>query len=93
MKRRDLLAHLAANGCQLVREGARHSWWHSPVTGKRSAIPRHTEVKTIWHAKSAATSVSRNQSGSDARGLHAGARSKTRQVVPKILDVLLVQRA
>ena len=44
MKRRDLLAHLTANGCQLVREGARHSWWHSRATGKRSAIPRHTEV-------------------------------------------------
>ncbi len=44
MKRRDLLAHLTANGCQLLREGARHSWWHGLATGKRSAIPRHTEV-------------------------------------------------
>lgn len=44
MKRRDLLAHLTVNGCRIVREGARHSWWQSAVTGKRSAIPRHTEV-------------------------------------------------
>jgi mRNA interferase HicA len=44
MKRRDLLAHLTANGCQLLREGARHSWWQSLSTGNRSAIPRHTEV-------------------------------------------------
>ncbi len=44
MKRRDLLAHLTAQGCTLLREGARHSWWHSPNTGKRSAVPRHTEV-------------------------------------------------
>jgi mRNA interferase HicA len=44
MKRRDLLRHLMAHGCQLLREGARHSWWHHSITGKRSAIPRHSEI-------------------------------------------------
>jgi mRNA interferase HicA len=44
MKRRDLLRHLTTHGCQLLREGARHSWWHNPASGKRSAVPRHTEV-------------------------------------------------
>ena len=44
MKRRDLLQHLSANGCQLLREGARHSWWHHPILGKRSAVPRHNEI-------------------------------------------------
>ena len=44
MKRRDLVQHLTAQDCQLLREGARHSWWHHTVTGKRSAIPRHTEI-------------------------------------------------
>jgi mRNA interferase HicA len=44
MKRRDLLKHLTAFGCQLLREGARHSWWHHTTSGKRSAIPRHTEI-------------------------------------------------
>lgn len=44
MKRRDLLSHLSHQGCQLLREGAKHSWWHHPLSGKRSAIPRHTEV-------------------------------------------------
>ncbi len=44
MKRRDLLSHLAHFGCELLREGARHSWWHNPSSGKRSAIPRHNEV-------------------------------------------------
>jgi mRNA interferase HicA len=43
MKRRDLLAHLAAHGCTLLREGARHSWWHNVALNKRSAVPRHTE--------------------------------------------------
>jgi len=44
MKRRDLVHHLTAQDCQLLREGARHSWWHHTITGKRSAIPRHTEI-------------------------------------------------
>ena len=44
MKRRDLVQHLTAQDCQLLREGARHSWWHHTITGKRSAIPRHTEI-------------------------------------------------
>lgn len=44
MKRRDLLAHLTALGCSLLREGARHSWWQHASLNKRSAIPRHSEV-------------------------------------------------
>lgn len=45
MKRRALLGHLRKNGCELVREGARHSLWRNADTGERSAIPRHTEIK------------------------------------------------
>ena len=44
MKRRDLLRHLTALGCALLREGARHSWWHHTTTERRSAIPRHSEI-------------------------------------------------
>ncbi len=44
MKRGDLLRHLLAHGCELLREGARHSWWHNPNQNKRSAIPRHIEI-------------------------------------------------
>lgn len=44
MKRRDLLRHLTTHGCALLREGGKHSWWHNPTLGKRSAVPRHTEV-------------------------------------------------
>lgn len=44
MKRSDLLRHLRASGCELLREGGRHSWWHNPSQNKRSAIPRHTEI-------------------------------------------------
>ena len=44
MKRAALLAHLRAHGCELLREGARHSWWHNAALNTRSAIPRHNEV-------------------------------------------------
>jgi len=29
---------------RLLREGARHSWWHHPSLNTRSAVPRHTEI-------------------------------------------------
>ncbi|RLE36264.1 MAG: addiction module toxin, HicA family [Acidobacteria bacterium] len=51
MKRRELLRHLRRQGCELLREGSRHSWWHNPQQNRRSAIPRHTEIKNILAAK------------------------------------------
>ncbi len=51
MKRRDLLAHLSRHGCNLVREGGNHSWWENPASGKRSAIPRHSEISDILAKK------------------------------------------
>jgi len=51
MKRRALIAHLTAQGCHLVREGAKHSWWGNPANGRRSAVPRHTEVGDILTRK------------------------------------------
>jgi len=45
MKRRELIAHLQQQGCLLLREGANHSIWHNPETGRREAIPRHVEIK------------------------------------------------
>jgi mRNA interferase HicA len=44
MKREALLRHLRRHGCQLLREGGRHSWWHNPMQNKRSAVPRHKEI-------------------------------------------------
>jgi mRNA interferase HicA len=35
----------------MLREGARHSWWHNPVQNKRSAIPRHKEIRDILALK------------------------------------------
>lgn len=47
MKRSELIRYLTAQGCELLREGGRHSWWHNPEQNKRSAIPRHSEIKDI----------------------------------------------
>jgi mRNA interferase HicA len=45
MKRRKLVAHLREHGCKLLGEGANHSIWQNPVTGRKEAIPRHPELK------------------------------------------------
>ncbi len=44
MKRQSLLRHLRKYGCYLKREGAAHSLWCNPQTGKVEAVPRHTEI-------------------------------------------------
>ena len=45
MKRTEFLQHLRKNGCELLREGRRHSWWYNPGQNRRSAVPRHTEIE------------------------------------------------
>jgi len=47
MKRYKLPKHLRTPGCELLREGAKHSWWYNPALNKISAIPRHSEIKDI----------------------------------------------
>jgi mRNA interferase HicA len=44
VKRRRFIAHLKQHGCELVREGAKHSWWSNLETSARSAVPRHNEL-------------------------------------------------
>ena len=44
MKRRDLLRHLEAYGYKKVREGAKHTIYRNPATGRSTTVPRHTEV-------------------------------------------------
>ncbi|MCC7452487.1 MAG: type II toxin-antitoxin system HicA family toxin [Anaerolineae bacterium] len=51
MKRVVLVKHLQQHGCQLLREGSRHSWWHNPVLNTRSAVPRHNEISDILARK------------------------------------------
>jgi mRNA interferase HicA len=51
MKRADLLKYLRAQGCELLREGSRHSWWNNPELNKRSAVPRHNEISDVLARK------------------------------------------
>ncbi|MFY9609647.1 MAG: type II toxin-antitoxin system HicA family toxin [Blastocatellia bacterium] len=51
MKRRELIQHLCSNGCELIREGARHSWWRNRSSNRRSAVPRHTEISDVLARK------------------------------------------
>lgn len=44
MKRRELLKHLRASGCELLREGRRHTIYWNPLTRRASSVPRHSEV-------------------------------------------------
>jgi predicted RNA binding protein YcfA (HicA-like mRNA interferase family) len=44
MKRKVLVRHLQAHGCQLLREGGRHAMYWNPASGKTSSVPRHTEI-------------------------------------------------
>ncbi len=44
MKRHELITYLRSQGCELLREGGRHSWWQNQALNKRSSVPRHTEI-------------------------------------------------
>ncbi|MCX6271807.1 MAG: type II toxin-antitoxin system HicA family toxin [Bacteroidetes bacterium] len=51
MKRSLLIHHLEEQGCFFSREGAKHSIYKNPVNGKKSTIPRHTEIINILAQK------------------------------------------
>jgi predicted RNA binding protein YcfA (HicA-like mRNA interferase family) len=44
MKRKDLIKHLSKYGCELLREGGKHSVFVNRKAGKTSTIPRHREI-------------------------------------------------
>ncbi|RKZ36205.1 MAG: addiction module toxin, HicA family [Gammaproteobacteria bacterium] len=45
MKRNHLIKDLLKQGCELLREGGRHSIWKNRQTGDMTAVPRHNEIK------------------------------------------------
>jgi len=51
MKRRDLIRHLVAHGCELLREGGSHSVFWNPPRGLTSTVPRHREVNDFLARK------------------------------------------
>jgi predicted RNA binding protein YcfA (HicA-like mRNA interferase family) len=44
VKRIDLVRHLDAHGCRLLREGANHFVYVNPAAHKTSTVPRHREI-------------------------------------------------
>ena len=44
MKRRALLDHLKAHGCEFLREGSRHTMYVNRAASRSSAVPRHAEI-------------------------------------------------
>ena len=44
MKRADLVRHLEAHGCQLLREGSNHTVYVNRAARRTSTVPRHREI-------------------------------------------------
>jgi predicted RNA binding protein YcfA (HicA-like mRNA interferase family) len=51
MKRRDLIRHLESHGCELLREGGRHSIYINRARQKSSSVPRHNEINDFLARK------------------------------------------
>jgi hypothetical protein len=51
VKRRDLVTHLRAQGCELLREGANHSVFVNRSTKRSAAVPRHREINEFLAMK------------------------------------------
>ena len=51
MKRNELVRHLEAHGCQLLREGVRHSIFVNRAAGKATSVPRHREINDLLARK------------------------------------------
>ena len=45
MNRRDFIRELTAAGCHLHRHGKKHDIYINPATGRKSSVPRHSELK------------------------------------------------
>lgn len=51
MKRVDLIRHLEAHGCRLLREGGSQSVYLNPEKRRVSTVPRHREVNDFLARK------------------------------------------
>ena len=47
MKLRDLIRHLEAQGCRLLREGGKHTQYVNPANKRHSSVPRHNEINNF----------------------------------------------
>ncbi len=51
MKRRELVQHLSAHGCEILREGGSHTVFIHRAHRKVSTVPRHTEINDFLARK------------------------------------------
>ena len=51
MKRLALVRHLHSHGCELLREGGRHSVYVNRANGKASTVPRHKDINDFLARK------------------------------------------
>jgi predicted RNA binding protein YcfA (HicA-like mRNA interferase family) len=51
MKRIDLIRHLDRCGCELLREGDRHTVYVNRKENKSSVVPRHREINDFLARK------------------------------------------
>lgn len=51
MRRRELIAHLEAYGCEFLREGGNHTIYVNRAAGKSSSVPRHREINEFLARK------------------------------------------
>lgn len=51
MKRHDLIRHIVAHGCQLLRDRGKHSIYVNPTNNQTSAVPRHREINEFLALK------------------------------------------
>jgi predicted RNA binding protein YcfA (HicA-like mRNA interferase family) len=51
VKRIDLVRHLLAHGCELLREGGSHSVFLNRATRKVATVPRHREINEFLARK------------------------------------------
>jgi mRNA interferase HicA len=45
VKHTDFIRHLHEHGCELLREGAKHSVYVNRAASRTSTVPRHREIK------------------------------------------------
>ncbi|MCH8293632.1 type II toxin-antitoxin system HicA family toxin [Candidatus Poribacteria bacterium] len=45
MKRRSLIRELTRAGCYLKRHGTKHDIYANPKNGRKTSVPRHSEIK------------------------------------------------
>ena len=51
MKRIDLIRHVEKQGCELLREGKKHTVYVNRTTRRSSAVPRHREINEFLARK------------------------------------------